>query len=115
MHDRDAARCYRPRCSVNKQRKRASLKPINFSRPETFRRGNAPGRLCGIDQRLPGHWRSKDWKTNVELLAVRIHHYEKTVVDIALAAWGEELAGRAAEDIAEGQPFRILPVFGRRL
>src|ERR1700747_1141704 len=51
----------------------------------------------------------------VELLAVRIHHYEKALVDIALAAWGEELTGRAAEDITEGQPFRISPVLGRRL
>ena len=57
----------------------------------------------------------KDWNTKLELPAVRIHHYEKAFVDIALAAWGEELSGRAAEDIAERQPFRIVPVLGRRL
>src|SRR5580692_3333542 len=111
----DTARWYRSRCSVDEQRKRVSLQPINLSRLVTCRLGHAPGRLCGVDQRLPGHWRSKDRKTKVERLAVRIHHYEKALVDIALAARGEELAGRAAQDIAEGLPYRIVPVLGRRL
>src|SRR5260370_7475120 len=114
MHDCEAARWDLPRCSVNEQRKRVSLQPINFSRLVTCRLDNASGRLCGIDQRLPGHWGSKDWNTKVELVAVRIHHYEKAFVDIALAAWGEELAGPAAQDIAEGQPCRIFPVLARR-
>ena len=41
---------------------------------------------------------------------IGVHHHEKALVDVALAAGGEELAGRAAQHVAERQRDRIAPI-----
>ena len=91
------------------------LQPIDI--PQCVERtvGDAPRRLSGVDQRFPGHRRSKRWDVEIEIFVIGVHHYEKTLVDVSLAARREEFTCRPAQDVPELQSDRIVPILGGRL
>src|SRR6516164_6102322 len=90
------------------------LQPINLSRCIERPAGNAPGRLRGVDERLPGHWRGERWNVEIEIFVIGIDHDKKTLVDVALTARREEFACRPAQNIAERQCYRIVPILAGR-
>src|SRR5215469_4523620 len=92
-----------------------SLQPIDL--PGRIKRtsGDAPGRLRGVDQRLPGHRRSERGAPEVEILVVGIHHHKKAFVDVALPAGSDEFAGRTTQNVAERQCHEVVPIVGSRL
>src|SRR5215472_7365551 len=91
------------------------LQRINFSRCIERAAGNAPGRLGGVYERLPRHWRSERWDAKIEIFVIGVDHHKKTLVDVALTAGGEELACRPAQNIAKRQCYRIVPILAGRL
>ena len=48
----------------------------------------------------------------IEIFEIGIHHYKKTLVDVTLTTRCKELACRPAQNIAERQRYRIVPIFG---
>src|SRR6516225_9868101 len=50
----------------------------------------------------------------IEIFVVGIDHDKKTLVDVALTARSEEFACRSAQNIAERQCYRIVPILAGR-
>src|SRR6516165_6615868 len=90
------------------------LQRINLSRRRERAAGNAPGRLRGVDERLPRHWRCERRDMEIEIFVIGVDHDKKTLVDVALAARGEEFACRPAQNIAKRQRYRIIPIVAGR-
>src|SRR6516165_3584798 len=91
------------------------LQPINVARDIESAARNASGRLRGVDERLPRHWRSERWDVEIEIFVIGVDHHKKTLVDVALAARSEEFAGRPAQNIPKRQRNRIVPILVGRL
>src|SRR6516165_12803649 len=99
-----------PRRSVDEQREGVGRQPINLARRIKLCRLYPPGRLRGVDKRLPRHRRSKIRKVKIETLVIGIHHDKKALVDIALTARGKEFPGGPAQDVAKRERDRIVPI-----
>src|SRR6266436_2872325 len=109
------AGAFRSRRPVDEEREGVPLQPINFAWRIKLRVRDPPRRFRRVDQRLPGHRRSENRKPKIYAVVIGIHHDKKALVDIALAARGEELTGRPAQDVAKRERNRVPPILGRRL
>src|SRR5215472_6117317 len=90
------------------------LQPINLARCIERAVGSAPGRLRGVDESLPRHWRGERWDVEIEILVIGIDHHKKALVDVALTAGCEEFTCRPAQNIAKRQCYRIAPILAGR-
>src|ERR1700730_392102 len=108
-----AAGAFRSGRPIDKEREGVRLQPINFAWRIKLRVRAPPRRFRRVDQRLPGHRRSENRKPKIYAVVISIHHDKKALVDIALAARGEELAGRPAQDVTKRERDRVPPILGR--
>src|SRR5712671_4912119 len=108
-----AARAFRSGCPVDEKREGVSLQPINFAWRIKARVRYPPRRFRRVDQRLPGHRRRENRKPKIYAVVIGIHHDKKALIDIPLAARGEELTGSPAQDVTKRERNRVPPILGR--